>query len=110
VEIELHTFLTSVLYGGESSGTHSGRFTLFGERASGTHLIGGWVSPRAGPEAVRCQKSNPGRPACGLVIILTELSQLPLKKTSISVVVKLLPSRIMKSGGNGKGVKRGSIQ
>jgi hypothetical protein len=40
-------FLTSELNGGEWSILRPGRFTL-GERASGTHWIGGWVGPRVG--------------------------------------------------------------
>jgi hypothetical protein len=40
-------FLTSALAGGEWSGSSPGRFTP-GERAPGTHWIGGWVDPRAG--------------------------------------------------------------
>jgi hypothetical protein len=40
-----------------------------GERAPGTHWIGGWVGPKAGIDAVKkrkildCTQSNPGRPA-----------------------------------------------
>jgi hypothetical protein len=39
--------LTSALVGGEWSVSRPGRFTP-GERAPGTHWIGGWVDPRAG--------------------------------------------------------------
>jgi hypothetical protein len=42
-----HIFLTSVLVRGEWSASRHGRFTP-GERAPGTHWIGGWVDPRAG--------------------------------------------------------------
>jgi hypothetical protein len=45
VDVEIHIFLTSALVGGEWSGSHPGRFTP-GERAPGTHSIGGWVNPR----------------------------------------------------------------
>jgi hypothetical protein len=38
--------LTLVLEGGEWSASHLGHFTP-GERALGTHWIGGWVGPRA---------------------------------------------------------------
>jgi hypothetical protein len=43
------------------------RFTP-GERAPGIHWIEGWLSPRAGLDAVKrrsiyCRESNPGRPA-----------------------------------------------
>jgi hypothetical protein len=37
--------------GGEWSASRPGRFTL-GERAPGTHWIGGWMGPRAGLEDV----------------------------------------------------------
>jgi hypothetical protein len=40
VEIQLHEFLISALDGGEWSASHPGRFTP-GERAPGTHWIGG---------------------------------------------------------------------
>jgi hypothetical protein len=40
-------FLTYALLGGEWSASRSCHFTL-GERAPGTHWIGGWVGPRAG--------------------------------------------------------------
>jgi hypothetical protein len=43
--------LTSALDGGEWSASRPGRFTP-GERAPGTHWIGGWVGPRAVPYAV----------------------------------------------------------
>jgi hypothetical protein len=47
VDVYIHIFLTSAPVGGEWSASCSGRFTP-GERAPGTHLIGGWVDPRAG--------------------------------------------------------------
>jgi hypothetical protein len=40
-------FFTSALVGGEWSTSRPGRFTP-GERAPGTHWIGGWVGLRAG--------------------------------------------------------------
>jgi hypothetical protein len=43
----LHAVLTSALDGGESSASRPDHFIL-GERAPGTHWIGGWVGPRAG--------------------------------------------------------------
>jgi hypothetical protein len=47
VDVWIHILLTSALAGGEWSASRPCRFTL-GERAPGTHLIGGWVDPRAG--------------------------------------------------------------
>jgi hypothetical protein len=46
MEVQLHTFLTSALDGGVWSALRPGRFTP-GEKAPGTHWIGGWVGPRA---------------------------------------------------------------
>jgi hypothetical protein len=64
------------------SDSRPGRF-IPGERAFGTHWIGGSVGPRSGLEVVAwrrnpcaCRESNPGRPTRGLVIILIELSGL----------------------------------
>jgi hypothetical protein len=51
VEVQLHALLTSALDGGEWSASHSGCFTLR-ERAPGTHLTEGCVSPKAGLNAV----------------------------------------------------------
>jgi hypothetical protein len=45
-----HTFLTSVLVGGEWSASRPDRFTP-GEK-TGTHWIEGWVGPRAGLDNV----------------------------------------------------------
>jgi hypothetical protein len=49
-----------------------------GERAPGTHRIGGWMNPKANLDAVAKRKipasrreSNPGRPSRSLVTILT---------------------------------------
>jgi hypothetical protein len=47
VDIYIHIFLTSALVGGEWSASSPCRCTL-GERAPGTHGIGGWVGPIAG--------------------------------------------------------------
>jgi hypothetical protein len=47
VDAQIHVFLTSALVGGESSASRPGRFTP-GERAPGTHWIGGSVGSRAG--------------------------------------------------------------
>jgi hypothetical protein len=51
VDVYMHVFLTSALVGGEWSASRPGRFTS-GERAPGTHWIGGWVGPRAGLDEV----------------------------------------------------------
>jgi hypothetical protein len=51
VDVETHVFLTSALVGDEWSASRPGRFTP-GERAPGTHWIGGWVDPRAGLDDV----------------------------------------------------------
>jgi hypothetical protein len=82
VEVQLHTFFTSPLDGGERSASRPGRFTLK-YRAPGTHWIEGWVGPRAGLDAVAKRKipiprreSNSYRPARSLVTIPTELSWL----------------------------------
>jgi hypothetical protein len=45
--VQIHIFLTSTIAGGEWLASRPGRFTP-GERAPGTHWIGGWVDPRAG--------------------------------------------------------------
>jgi hypothetical protein len=46
MDVQIHILLTSALAGGEWSASHHGCFTL-GERAPGTHWIGGWMDPRA---------------------------------------------------------------
>jgi hypothetical protein len=51
VDIEIHIFLTSALAGGGWSASRPCRFTP-GERATGTHRIGGVVVPRAGLDDV----------------------------------------------------------
>jgi hypothetical protein len=52
VDVEFHVFLISELVKGEWSDSRPGRFTL-GERAHGTHWIGGWVCARAGLDYVQ---------------------------------------------------------
>jgi hypothetical protein len=42
---------TTTLYGGERSGSRPGRYTP-GEKAPGTHWLGGWVGSRAALDAV----------------------------------------------------------
>jgi hypothetical protein len=51
VDVRIHVFLTSALVGDEWSPSLPGRFTP-GERASGTHWIGGWMGPKTGLDAV----------------------------------------------------------
>jgi hypothetical protein len=51
----VHAFLTSVLDGGERLASRLGRFTPW-ERAPDTHLIRGWVGPRAVLDAVVKEK------------------------------------------------------
>jgi hypothetical protein len=45
VDVQIRIFLTSALVGGEWSASRPACFTS-GERAPGTHWIGGWVGPR----------------------------------------------------------------
>jgi hypothetical protein len=55
LDIYIHIFLTTALAGGEWPASHPGRFTP-GERAHGTHWIGGWVALRAGLDDVEKRK------------------------------------------------------
>jgi hypothetical protein len=79
----MQTFLTSGLDGGGLSASRPSRFTPR-ERASGTHWIGDWMSPRAGMEVVPkrinlpypCREPHPGRPARYQGNILTELARI----------------------------------
>jgi hypothetical protein len=48
-------WITSALAGSEWSASRPGRFTS-GERAPGTHWMGGWVGPRIGPDDVEKRK------------------------------------------------------
>jgi hypothetical protein len=48
-------FLTWALAGGELSASRPGRFTP-GEKAPGTHWIGGWVDPRADLDGLKKRK------------------------------------------------------
>jgi hypothetical protein len=74
VVVEIHIFLTSAIAGGE--------WQLYpGERAPGTHWIGGWVGPRASLDKVENRKflTLPGlklRPLGRPVAIPTTLSRL----------------------------------
>jgi hypothetical protein len=51
VDVQIHIFLTLALVEGEWSVSRHSHFTP-GERAPGTHWIGGWVDPRAGLDDV----------------------------------------------------------
>jgi hypothetical protein len=68
---DVHIFLNSALAANEWSASRPGRFTS-GERAPGTHWIGGWVNPRTGLNDVKrkcltlpgLELRSLGRPAC----------------------------------------------
>jgi hypothetical protein len=55
VDVWIHIFFTLALVGGEWSNSRPGRFTP-GERAPGTHWIGGWVDLRAGLDDLKNRK------------------------------------------------------
>jgi hypothetical protein len=55
VDVKIRVFLTSALVGGEWSASCFGSFTP-GERASGTHWMGGWLGPRASLDDVKERK------------------------------------------------------
>jgi hypothetical protein len=55
VDVYIHIFLTSALVGGKWSASRPGHF-IPGERASGTHWIGGWVGPKASLDYVEKRK------------------------------------------------------
>jgi hypothetical protein len=72
VEVQLHAFLTSELDGGEWLASRSGRFTAR-ERAPGTHLLGGWVGPRAVLGTVVKRKTpSPRRESNPRIPVVTE--------------------------------------
>jgi hypothetical protein len=54
VDVYIHIFLTSALFGGEWSASRPGRFTPR-EGGPGTHWIG-WVGPRAGLDNMEKRK------------------------------------------------------
>jgi hypothetical protein len=79
VEIQLHA--TSALDGGDWLASRPGRFTPR-ERAPDSRWIGGWMDPRTGLDGeakrkipIPYRESYPGRPACSLGTMLTELSR-----------------------------------
>jgi hypothetical protein len=55
MDVYIHDFFTLALVRGEWSASLPGRFTP-GERASGTHWIGGWVGSRTGLDDVKKRK------------------------------------------------------
>jgi hypothetical protein len=55
VDVQIHIFLTLSLVGGECSTSRPGRFNP-GERAPGTHWIGGSVALRAGLDDLEKRK------------------------------------------------------
>jgi hypothetical protein len=55
VDLKLHAFLTSALYGGEWSASRHSRFAC-GEGVPGTHWIGGWVGPVASLDTLTKRK------------------------------------------------------
>jgi hypothetical protein len=94
VEVEIHTFFEVGTRWGEWSASRPGCFTP-GERTLGAHWIGGWMSPRAGLDAVTrretpspCRESNSGRTSPILVTILTELQQLMISRWSKMTTIK----------------------
>jgi hypothetical protein len=74
-------FLNSALVGGELLASRPYRFTSW-KRTHSIHCIGGWVSLRAGLDAVdkrkilHCRESNPDLPARSLSLY-SQLSRLP---------------------------------
>jgi hypothetical protein len=55
VDVQIRIFLTSTLVGGEWSASRPSHFTP-GERAPGTHLVGGWVGLRTDLDDVEKRK------------------------------------------------------
>jgi hypothetical protein len=57
VDVYIQVFLTPALVEGEWSSSRHGRF-IPGERAPGTHSIGGWVGPRTGLDESEREKTS----------------------------------------------------
>jgi hypothetical protein len=91
VDVQLPVFLTSALDGGEWSYSRSGRFTP-GERASGTHWLGGWVGFTAGLEAVENRKILCPWPKSNPV-----LSKVKVKGKVVPVLFRLTDHHAMKA-------------
>jgi len=67
VEVQLHTFLTSTLVGGEWSASRPGRFAP--ERTPGSHRIEvGWAQIRSG----RCGEEKNSQPPPGIETLNTK--------------------------------------
>jgi hypothetical protein len=58
VDVEIHVVLPSAVAGAEWSASHPGRFTPR-QTPPGTHWIGGWMDPRAGPDDLEKRKFLP---------------------------------------------------
>jgi hypothetical protein len=67
VEVWLHEFLNSAIYGGDLSASRTGFFTP-GDITHVTQWIGGWMNPRSGLDAVKGK---------GKVVPVLELSTTP---------------------------------
>jgi hypothetical protein len=91
----MHIFLTLALVGGEWSASRPGRFTPR-ESAPGTHLIEGWVDPRAGLDDVQKRK----------FLTLPGLELRPLRRPASSQSLY----RLRYTGGFSPGVKRPGLE
>jgi hypothetical protein len=101
VEVQLHAFLTSALDGGEWSTSRPDRFTP-GERAPGTHWIGGWVGSRAVLDAVVKRKiPSPRRESNPRTPIVQPVTTLKIKSLRFYLSVPLyLVIRLLENGGD----------
>jgi len=98
--------LNFVLHGGEWSVSSHGRF-IPGEITRRTHWIGGWVIPRAGPDAVSKRKipnpyreSNLDRPARSIVTAI-ELCRFPLLTYLQNILVPKIRLTVSYAQGTG---------
>jgi hypothetical protein len=96
VNVYVHVLMTLALVRGEWSALRSGYFTL-GERASGTHWMGGWMDLRVGLDDMEkskfltLQELRPlGRPIC---------SQSLYRLLMMNVLV-IITNYKMRNGGN----------
>jgi hypothetical protein len=93
VDVQIHIFLISALAGDEWSASRPWRITP-GERATGTHWIGGWVDQRAGLDNTEIRK----------FLTLTGLELRPLGRSVRSQTLYRL--RYSTDGGGGYEVRR----